>query len=470
MTTSPRAGALLVAAALTTTWLGVQAPTTAAAAATTPCAAGTPVPSDFDGDGRADLAVGSASYSAQDGTRRAEWVRYTGGSDATWVTDSESLVSADLNGDICADAVLAAGQDTDERYGRLVKVVPGTSTGLDLDAATVVTIPQISDDCLDSEGDCSADLVLTGLRHDGLSQVAAAVTKRNEGDVSRAYLDIFTFDANLTLTHTQIIDPDEERLFSALVSDGATLALGDPWATVNGKPDAGAVHLYTPDSSDPTVMVERRVLTQNSKNVPGTAEAGDGFGATLAMRDGRLAIGVPGEDDGRITDSGAVQPILWNEKKRTYTAYRQINQDTPGVPGTNEKSDRFGDSLAIARGLSASGSYDIAIGAEEAYGKLKWAGSVTVANVTRKLFRTYTQATRGVPGTPETNDYFGASLGVLRATSGADTLLVSIPGDDSVIRTDGKRLTSATTWSSIPLPSDAPSGTYAWGLGFSTNG
>jgi hypothetical protein len=194
------------------------------------------------------------------------------------------------------------------------------------------------------------------------------------------------------------------------------------------------------------------------------------------MRDGRLAIGSPGESDGRITASGAVQPILWNEATGTYTGYRSISQDTSGVPDRNESQDNFGEHLTIARGLTAKGSYDVVIGAEESYGKLKDTGSVTVANFTRALYRTYTQSTKGMPGSPQAGDDF-SHVGVVQGTTGVDTLLIGAPGEDTgqrknvgrAVRSDGAKLDSSTTWTTIPLP-DGASGMFDWGWDFGAEG
>jgi hypothetical protein len=56
--------------------------------------------------------------------------------------------------------------------------------------------------------------------------------------------------------------------------------------------------------------------SQDSSGVPGTAEAGDEFGATVRLRDtngdGRadLVVGVPGESSGGHTANGAVSTFL----------------------------------------------------------------------------------------------------------------------------------------------------------------
>jgi hypothetical protein len=193
------------------------------------------------------------------------------------------------------------------------------------------------------------------------------------------------------------------------------------------------------------------------------------------MRDGRLAVGVPLEDTGEEEDSGAVQPILWREATATYTAYRRIEQGSKGVPGTDETKDWFGYEVTVTRGLTAKGSYDIAIGTRETVGKADDAGSVTLANFAKATYRKLTQNSRGIPGTAEKSDFFGGGIGVLRTAPTTDTLLIGAAGEraDGVreigmaVRSDGGRLSSSTKWTTLAPP--APTADLAfesWGTDF----
>jgi hypothetical protein len=451
---------LIAGALVVTGGAVVLLPTTAASAAPAPCAAGTPLASDFDGDGKADAVVGAKT------TDDLVLPGDNGGS--LYVEDSAGLVSADLNGDTCADAILTPGQKADRHGGATsLRLVPGTPDGLDLDASSTVDVPLNFPD--NDSFDYSAGFTTAGLRHDGVSQVAVAVNEfKDDGDGESylgSHLEIFTLDAGLTASARQSFTFSSQ--VGEVATSGSTIALGLPASTTNGKADAGRVRIYTPAATSTSTYAANQDITQDSKGVPGSSETNDHFGATLAMKDGRLAIGVPEESDGKIVGAGSVQPVLWNETKRTYTAYRRIDQDTKGVPGSNEAGDAFGEQLAIARGLTASGSYDILIGAtNEASGTKRAAGSFTVANLTKALFKAYTQASAGVPGSVETDDNFGV-VGVVPSSSGADTILVGAPGENEgddtsgyAIRSDGKKLTSKTKWTSIPIATDS---TTRWG-------
>lgn len=433
-----------------------------------PCAAGAPVRSDFDGDSLADLVVGGRWWNGTASVR--EQYLLPGAGTPVWWHGTGDLQPADLNGDVCADAILFAGG-----YEPWVLLVPGTTSGLDLAAAVALAVPQATD--ASEEEDRSLTFDAVGLRHDGFSQVVLAGRHVWENDNYGAFIDVLTLDSALSVTATQVFSYSgvEGRItgFGPLAASGRSFAVGVPHQSVNGKAAAGAVYLFSADTAEPATMVRRLVLTQNSPGVPGSAESMDRFGSSLAMRDGRLAIGVPGESDGNIRASGLVQPVVWHEASNSYTARRAISQDLAGVPGRNEAQDRFGQTVEIARGLTAAGSWDIAIGANERVGTRNEAGSVTVAGFTGSRFRVYTQRSPGMPGTVEAGDGF-ASVGVLATSATVDTLLIGAPGEDAggtanagyAVRTDGVRLGADTVWTKIGIPADATDGLTSWGLDF----
>ena len=162
--------------------------------------------------------------------------------------------------------------------------------------------------------------------------------------------------------------------------------------------------MFSSDASAPATLEYRTTLTQTSPGVPGKAESDDSFGISLSLRDGRAAIGSE-EGIGKARSTGSVQPILWDEATSTHSAYRSIQQGTRGVPGTNKINDIFGYKVVVTRGLTAAGSYDIAIAAQEILGKPEYAGSVVVAS--KAIYRGYTHRTMGVPGTVGSYDWFG---------------------------------------------------------------
>ncbi|MFI0960741.1 esterase [Streptomyces sp. NPDC021080] len=129
------------------------------------------------------------------------------------------------------------------------------------------------------------------------------------------------------------------------------LAIG---STGTGSPLGGSVsvHLGKGDLSglDPAPA---QTWTQDSPGVPGTAEAGDLWGAELSSGDtdgdGRpdLAIGAPGEDVGSVPDAGAVWTLRGAPGGLTATGARSFDQNSAGVPGAAEASDHWGGQVRL---------------------------------------------------------------------------------------------------------------------------
>ncbi|MEV1238653.1 FG-GAP-like repeat-containing protein [Nonomuraea sp. NPDC049750] len=89
-----------------------------------------------------------------------------------------------------------------------------------------------------------------------------------------------------------------------------------------------------------------RTLTQDTPGVPGSGARGDQFGFDLAAGDvdgdgySDIAAGVPGK-----TGGGAV--LLLRGGKSGPAGARLFTQASPGVPGTAEDGDRFGASVSL---------------------------------------------------------------------------------------------------------------------------
>ena len=120
--------------------------------------------------------------------------------------------------------------------------------------------------------------------------------------------------------------------------DTASLYIGAPGDVVGGKRGAGSVTVSAPSP---------RLITQNTPGVPGTAETGDHFGASMASGSGafdQLAIGAPGENVGSVVDAGSVT-VLKRTGETIYPA-TVLTQATKGVSGTVERGDQFGAAVA----------------------------------------------------------------------------------------------------------------------------
>lgn len=145
-------------------------------------------------------------------------------------------------------------------------------------------------------------------------------------------------------------------------ADGyADLAVGVPDATVNGKAKAGYVNLLWGGPKGLGRHGSIRV-SQATAEVPGTPEAGDRFGASVALEDlsgdgdAELIVGAPGEDvDGRGTDAGAVT-VVGGAKSGT-------GPGSTALTGPSAKS-AYGWSVAAAD-LTGDGGRDLVVGGRD---------------------------------------------------------------------------------------------------------
>ncbi len=445
---------------------GLASPTVAAATPTTPCTLGTPVTGDYDGDGAPDLEVtvwdnwidNARFFASSKRTNQGDWLDIK----------AEHLIAADLNGDVCSDVVAISPQFS-------LNLVYGSPSGLDPATLTPVVLPQ-------QAGITSPDRVI----FDAVAQTYAGVAEvvvagriwRDADNRSEApFVDVFALGPDGTPGLPQVIDapplvPDAASLEgwpSSMAADDGVVVIGNAEATVRGVARAGSVSVFGRDVFDPTKLDRQAVLSQNWPGMPGSSETGDHFGQAVAYRDGRLAIGIPYESTAGVTQSGRVQLATWVASENRLRVGKSFDQNTRGVPGSNEKKDRFGGVLTIARGLTGRGSYDVVVGTPtEGSGRIRYAGSVTVGSFTKAVYRTYTQDSPGVPGKPDRapseatadGDYFGYAVGTLPTSPTADTLVIGAPGETNgdcltqgyVVRTDGKRLSSSTRWAYLAPP------------------
>jgi hypothetical protein len=197
---------------------------------------------------------------------------------------------------------------------------------------------------------------------------------------------------------------------------GQGLVIGAPGDSVTGRDGAGSV----------TVLQEKfasaSLISQDSTQVPGVAEAGDQFGASLALSPQTgsaartLAVGVPGEDTGTKSNTGAV--TLFTNANERFVPRTAFSQATAGVPGANEAGDRFGASLAF--GLRTT-TLLVGVPAENV-GTTVDAGTVQPVLVPAapsplRFSATLTENAPGTAGSIGTDNRFGQSLGSLSGQS-----------------------------------------------------
>lgn len=195
------------------------------------------------------------------------------------------------------------------------------------------------------------------------------------------------------------------------------------------------------------------MFSQNSAGVGGVAEAGDGFGMTLAAgsfnRDGfsDLAIGVPGEGVGIEQAAGAANVLYGAANGLTTVGSRTLSQSSYGIVGRAEAGDEFAGALA-AGDFDGDGIDDLAIGvAGEDIGSIPDAGSVAVVygsvfGLSSARSAAFHQNTAGVYGVAEAGDRFGAALAHGdHDGDGLGDLVVGVGFEDVGANTDAGSLT-----------------------------
>ena len=402
----------------------------------------TDVQGDFDGDGAEELVAGMPGEAGGSG---AVVVLPTGSrAGAMWTQASPGVQDAPEAGDGFGSALAAGDFDADgfddlaigapgENAGAgIVHVLRGSAAGLTATEAKALSQATAGFSGNPAPGDrLGAALVAGRFDAGGSEDLAIGVPGDRPGSLAGAGA-VHVWDSARTSTfHRSTASLEGEA--GTDYGFGTALATGDLGG--DGRDDLaigvpydgpGAVNVLF--GGDAGLTAAGDVLwSQDARGVPDAGEAGDRFGAALAvgglgggLRDD-LAIGAPGEAIGDQAAAGAVT-VLFDG-----ATARQLHESTPSVAGTLRAGNEFGSSLAVTGGsapwlgVSAPGEDAGAVGDAGGVIALPVSGGVLTASASRLL----TQATTGVPDSAEPGDRFGSRLASFGMGLAAGT-----PGED----------------------------------------
>ncbi|MFH8608443.1 FG-GAP-like repeat-containing protein [Streptomyces sp. NPDC018029] len=433
----PKMFRTVLAGAATAALTGSLLAATAASAGAAPADGPDEVRADFNGDGYGDLAI-SAPLGTVSGKSGAGYVAVVYGTASGLDTTKRTLISQATTGipgtpessDYFGDRMTTGDLD-DDGYTDLVVGVHGEQLGStgDSGALTVVwggsgglkTATDITSPLPENRNELGWAVAAGDFDGDGKTDLAAANNASPGLNIFKGPLSRDGKAAALTGIDT----------YDATGINTDKLVAGD----VNG--DAATDLLIMGQEENGDGYRTRSVLYKGGTTLKPAGKVAGGYAATVAdvNKDGYGDI-VTGNFMEKATDEpnggpgGAVTVTYGSATGLSTRTPVRITQDTAGVPGAAEKGDAFGWSLS-AGDTNGDGYADIAVGAySETLGSAKKAGSVVVlrgsaSGLTGTGAKAFSQSTEGVPGTAESQDFFGSSVRLTDADGNGRAELVA---------------------------------------------
>ncbi|WP_242335383.1 trypsin-like serine protease [Streptomyces formicae] len=418
---------------------------------------------DFNGDGIEDIAMSdpkaTVGADAEAGVVR---IVYGGGKgvaeinqDLDWVPGGaeagdwfgEALATVDHNEDGYTDLVVGTpsedlGTATD---AGMVDVLYGAAGGLGTGAAKGAHFEQgtgagaIAASAAET-GDRMGHALAAGQTAAGEPYLVIGVPGEALGTVAKAGSAFYVRGTVNAAVHQDKADVPgiaeaNDRFGTSVAADAHHIAIGAPNEAIGTLANAGGVAVFSHALHADGHLKPLFDLEQDLDTVSGASEAGDEFGASLALveycpsgasaaTDSFLAVGSPGEalavnevdkaDAGRVvtfrvTAAGAFSEVdaLW----------QGTGDDT--LSGTAETGDRFGEKVTVVntapRATSTVSTLRVAVGIPgEVVGTTAGAGAVQTFPLlgTAGDSDVWIEAGNpaGLPGTPGTNQHVGRSI------------------------------------------------------------
>ncbi|MFI6285029.1 VCBS repeat-containing protein [Streptomyces sp. NPDC051018] len=427
------------------------------------------VDTDFNGDGLRDTAIADPEATVS-GQRRAGLIRVVLGGgkgvvevsqDMPNVSDSAeagdgfgfsfAVYDADLDG--CSDLAVGIPHedvDTVEDAG-LVHLVHGSTLGIGLgkkDVGFAQGASRLLHE-VPEKGDLVGYSVATTVSATGHPYLIIGTPGEDlpsgpDTGLVNAVQSVAFDVATITQDSPGVWETAEahDRFGYSVAAAGNWFTVGVPGESIGPARAAGAISVFKA-SIDINGIPAPAWGSGQARNGVGDshAEAGDGYGTSVAMAahrtttttppgDALIAAGVPGEDLGSIADAGGVQigQVTWDSRAVWHS---WITQDSADMEAVAEAGDRFGQSVVAANTspvvVGTAATMRLAAGApgEDSgtgvtdtggVGLLPLLGAPGVSDV-------WLEAGDGIPAEPADHLLAGLNLG----TAGGTAVLVGLP-------------------------------------------